>query len=218
MQSMISDRILSKLIERKPELISLKATIADAAGIIIESYENGGKLLICGNGGSSSDSDHIVGELMKSFESIRPLKKEIANSLIELSPERGNYLAIKLESGLPAISLTAQTSLTTAICNDIDADLVFAQQVVSYGCKNDVLIAISTSGNSQNVVDACVTARALKMKVIGLTGSDGGKMNQFCDILLNVPEKRTAYVQELHLPVIHSLCLLIEEHFYPNKK
>jgi D-sedoheptulose 7-phosphate isomerase len=215
---MISNRILSELIIRYPELSSLKDAIAGAADAIIHSYVNGGKLLICGNGGSSSDSDHIVGELMKSFESLRPLKKEISESLSELSPERGRYLAMKLESGLPAISLSAQTSLTTAICNDIDSDLVFAQQVISYGSSNDVLIAISTSGNSQNVVDACITARALKMKVIGLAGIDGGKMKQFCDILLNVPGKRTAHIQELHLPVIHSLCLLIEEHFYENKK
>ncbi len=215
---MINDRILSELIARKPELTSLKTSIYMAAAEIIGSYENGGKLLICGNGGSSSDADHIVGELMKSFESVRPLKKEITDSLCELSPVRGSYLAMKLESGLPAISLTSQTSLTTAISNDIDADLVFAQQVVSYGYSNDVLFAISTSGNSQNAIDACITAKALKMKVIGLTGMDGGKMKQFCDILLNVPEKRTAYVQELHLPVIHSLCLLIEEHFYGTKK
>jgi D-sedoheptulose 7-phosphate isomerase len=215
---MINDRILSELIARKPELTSLKNSIAMAASEIIGSYEKGGKLLICGNGGSSSDAEHIVGELMKSFESFRPLKKEIADSLIELSPERGSYLAMKLESGLPAISLTSQTSLTTAISNDIDADLVFAQQVVSYGCSKDVLVAISTSGNSQNTIDACITAKALKMKVIGLTGMDGGKMKQFCDILLNVPEKRTAYVQELLLPVIHCICFLIEEHFYGTKK
>ena len=215
---MINDIILTELCARKPELLFLRDSIAEAASVIISSYENGGKLLTCGNGGSSSDAGHIVGELMKSFDSVRPIKSEISRRLSEISPERGKYLASKLESGLPAISLSSQTSLTTAISNDIGADLVFAQQVVSYGKAGDVLIAISTSGNSQNVVDACIVSRALNMKTIGLTGATGGKMKEFCDILLNVPEKRTAFVQELHLPVFHVLCLLVEHHFFGIKK
>lgn len=215
---MNNDPVIKELCERYPLLNSLAGSIAEAADRIINCYNNGGKLLVCGNGGSSSDSDHMVGELMKSFESSRPIKKEIAEKLSEISPERGKYLAEKLESGLPAISLSSQTSLTTAICNDIDACLAFAQQVLGYGCDKDVLIAISTSGNSRNIVDACITARAMNMVVIGLTGIDGGKMKQYCDILLNVPEKRTLFVQELHLPVMHSLCLLTEQYFYGNKK
>jgi D-sedoheptulose 7-phosphate isomerase len=215
---MINDRILNELCNRRPELAQLRDSIADAANTLISTFENGGKLLACGNGGSSSDADHIVGELMKSFEASRPLRREITERLLDLSPERGKYLSGKLESGLPAISLSSQTSLTSAICNDIGADMVFAQQVASYGTERDVLIAISTSGNSQNVVDACIMAKALNMRVIGLTGATGGKMKEFCDVLLNVPEKRTAYVQELHLPVFHALCLLVEDHFYPNKK
>jgi phosphoheptose isomerase len=213
---MSDDPIIIELCERYPILISIAESIGRAAESIIKCYINGGKLLICGNGGSSSDSDHIVGELMKSFESSRPVKEEIAKKLAELSVERGKYLAQKLESGLPAISLSSQTSLTTAIGNDIGSDLVFAQQVLGYGSGKDLLIAISTSGNSQNIVDACITAKALDMTVIGLTGISGGKMKQYCDILVNVPEKRTLYVQELHLPVFHSLCLMIEKHFYPN--
>jgi D-sedoheptulose 7-phosphate isomerase len=215
---MINDKILTELCSRRPELLQLRDSIAGAAGILINSFENGGKLLACGNGGSSSDADHIVGELMKSFESARPMKREITERLAELSPDRGKYLSQKLETGLPAISLSSQTSLTTAISNDIGADVVFAQQVLSYGCDKDVLIAISTSGNSQNVVDACIVAKALNIKVIGLTGTTGGKIKPFCDVLINVPEKRTAYVQELHLPVFHTLCLLVEDHFYGNKK
>jgi phosphoheptose isomerase len=211
---MNTDTISDNLIERHPILHQIKNSIGEAAEMIIQCYSGGGKILVCGNGGSSSDSDHIVGELMKSFELKRAVRKDIAEKLFEVSPERGKYLAQKLESGLPAISLSSQTSLTTAICNDIDADLVFAQQVLGYGCDRDVIIAISTSGNSQNVVDACITAKAMKLKVIGLTGRSGGKMKQYCDILINVPETRTAFVQELHLPVLHALCLIIENHFF----
>ncbi|MDO9339732.1 MAG: SIS domain-containing protein [Bacteroidales bacterium] len=215
---MSNDSILSQLCGRHPLLGTFKNIIGEAAEMIINCYSSGGKLLVCGNGGSCSDSEHIVGELMKSFELSRPLKKEIVEKLSEAYGERGKYLAQKLESGLPAISLSSQTALTTAICNDIDANLVFAQQVIGYGRDKDVLIAISTSGNSQNVVDACITAKAMNLKMIGLTGMTGGKMKQYCDILVNVPEKRTAYVQELHLPVLHALCLLIENHFYGNHK
>ena len=210
--------VLNELCVRHPLLDSLKNTIGEAAGMIIKCYTGGGKLLVCGNGGSSSDSDHIVGELMKSFESKRPVNRNISEKLSEVSEERGRYLAEKLECGLPAISLSSQNALTTAISNDIGADLVFAQQVLGYGCDKDILIALSTSGNSTNVVDACITAKAIGMKVIGLTGISGGKMKQYCDVLINVPEKRTAYVQELHLPVFHTVCLLVENHFYGNSK
>ena len=215
---MINLQILNQLCERHPVLNGLKESIGQAAEIIVNCYSGGGKLLVCGNGGSCSDSDHIVGELMKSFELKRPVKKDVAEKLAEVAEERGKYLAEKLECGLSAISLTSHTSLITAICNDIDANLVFAQQVIGYGRDKDVLIAISSSGNSQNVVDACITAKAMNMKVIGLTGITGGKMMRYCDILVNVPEKRTAYVQELHLPVFHALCLLIEDHFWGNHK
>jgi phosphoheptose isomerase len=212
------DSILNQLCERYPALTSVIENIGMAADIIIDCFSHGGKLLVCGNGGSSSDSEHLVGELMKSFEINRPVKKDIAEKLIEIAGERGIYLAQKLESGLPAISLTSQTALTTAICNDIDANLIFAQQIIVYGSDKDVLIAISTSANSQNGIDACITARAMNLKVIGLTGKTGGKMKKYCDILLNVPEERTVFIQELHLPVLHTLCLLIETHFYGNNK
>jgi phosphoheptose isomerase len=215
---MSAEIILDELCQRYPSLNTYKKIIIEASDLIIRSYQTGGKLLVCGNGGSSSDADHIVGELMKSFELKRPIGTDISEKLNAVSAERGKYLAQKLESGLPAISLSSQTSLTSAICNDNGADLVFAQQVIGYGRENDILISISTSGNSQNVIDACITAKALNMKVIGLTGMTGGKMRQYCDILINVPEKRTALVQELHLPVFHTLCLLIENHFYGNNK
>jgi phosphoheptose isomerase len=215
---MAHDSVLNLLCTRYPSLEQLTNTISEAADLLINCFAAGGKLLVCGNGGSCSDSEHLVGELMKSFELKRPVGKYIADKLRETDKERGLYLAGKLEGGLPAISLTSQTSLTTAISNDIDASLVFAQQVIAYGKKNDVLIAISTSGNAQNVVDACITARAMNLKVIGLTGVTGGKIKPYCDILVNVPEKRTVFIQELHLPVLHTIAMIIENYFFGNQK
>ena len=205
---------LDELIKRYPQLVPLKGQIGEAAAAIIRSYESGGKLLLCGNGGSCSDSDHIVGELMKGFENKRRISEEFKNKLIESSGDRGVYLAEKLQQALPAISLTAHTALITAVANDTDADLIFAQQVTGYGNAGDIIIGISSSGNSQNVIDALITAKAKDMVVIGLTGETGGKMKAFCDILINVQGRRTAFVQELHLPVYHVLCLMVEHHFF----
>jgi phosphoheptose isomerase len=210
--------LLNQFCEKHPELSVVRNPIAQAAEIIIKSYSAGGKLLICGNGGSSSDSQHLVGELMKSYECERPLDISFKKRLAEISGSRGKYLAEKLEHGLPAISLSAHTSLTTAICNDKDPNMVFAQQIIGYGMEKDVLAGISTSGNSQNVVDACITAKALNIKVIGITGKTGGRMKQYCDVLINVPGERTADIQELQLPVLHILCRIIENHFYGNQK
>lgn len=209
---------LEELVTRYPQLLPLKDEINKAVACIIASYEQGGKLLACGNGGSCSDSDHIVGELMKGFEHKRRIGESMKKQLIESDEERGTYLAEKLQHALPAISLTAHTALITAVANDTDADLIFAQQVVGYGNRGDVLIGISSSGNSQNVIDAMITARAKGMMVIGLTGETGGKMKRLCDILINVPGRRTAFVQELHLPVYHVLCLMVENHFFGNQK
>lgn len=214
MTSPVTLILVDQLIERYPSLTNAKSTIEEACNQLIACYEQGGKILVCGNGGSCSDSDHIVGELMKSFELKRPISSEIQDKLAILDPERGSYLANHLQQGLPAISLTAHTALITAVANDIHADIIFAQQVIGYGKEGDVLIAISSSGNSQNVVDACIVARAMNLKVIGLTGETGGKMKAFCNILINVPGRRTAFVQELHLPVYHLLCLAVEQHFF----
>jgi phosphoheptose isomerase len=208
---------LEELIARYPQLLPVKDEIRKAAACLIFSYEHGGKLLVCGNGGSCSDSDHIVGELMKGFENKRRIGESLKKLLTESAGERGAYLAEKLQQGLPAISLTAHSALITAVANDTDADLIFAQQVVGYGNVGDVLIGISSSGNSQNVIDALITARAKGMTAIGLTGETGGKMKQFCDILINVQGRRTAFVQELHLPIYHVLCLMVEHHFFGSK-
>ncbi|MCY1719428.1 SIS domain-containing protein [Prolixibacteraceae bacterium Z1-6] len=205
---------LEQLLNRYSQLAHLEDAIRNAANLIIETYKNGGKVLVCGNGGSCSDADHIVGELMKSFEGHRPLDNELQERLLEISPERGNQLAEKLQQGLPAISLTVHNALITAIANDIDGDMIFAQQVIGYGQRGDVLLGLSTSGNSQNVVDALIVAKAKGLKIIGMTGEMGGKMKDVCDVLINVPEKRTAFVQELHLPIYHTICMIVEKELF----
>ncbi len=210
--------LLDNLIGKYPELSELRDSIDKVSGIIIKCYTAGGKLLICGNGGSSSDSCHLAGELMKSFERKRPLDVSFKERLADISASRGKYLAEKLEHGLPAISLSAHTSLITAICNDIDPQLIFAQQIMGYGEEKDVLLAISTSGNSKNIIDACITARAMNITVVGITGRSGGEMKEYCNILINVPREQTASVQELQLPVYHAICRIVEEYFYGEEK
>jgi len=206
--------VLNSLIKKYPQLAHIKENISEAAEMLIQCYSTGGKVLVCGNGGSCSDADHIVGELMKGFEKKRPVKSALAEKLAGIGGERGKYLSEKLQQGLPAISLTVHNALITAVANDIDGDLIFAQQVIGYGNPGDILIGLSTSGNSQNVIDAIIAAKAKGMKVIGMTGETGGKMKPFCDVLIPVPETRTLSVQELHLPVYHTLCLMIENHFF----
>ena len=209
---------LEELIGRYPQLLSVKDEIREASEYLIKCYQKGGKVLACGNGGSSCDADHIVGELMKGFENNRSIGESLKKKLSDINGGRGIYLAEKLQHGLPAISLSAHNALVTAVANDTDANLIFAQQVVGYGNAGDVLIAISSSGNSQNVIDAAITAKAKGMIVIGLTGETGGRMKQFCDVLINVPGRRTLFVQELHLPVYHVLCLIVESHFFGNQE
>ncbi|MCK5443805.1 MAG: SIS domain-containing protein [Maribacter sp.] len=211
---METNKILEELLDRYPPLEICKNQIREAGEILIESYKNDGKLLVCGNGGSSSDSDHIVGELMKSFSKKRPISIDFSASLKEISNDRGQLLSAKLENGLSAISLSAHNGLVSAISNDIGGDFIFAQQVAGYGRKNDVLLGISTSGNSQNVVDACITAKAKGMKVIGLIGENGGAMKTYCDVAICVPSTLTAHVQEYHLPIYHALCIMVEETFF----
>lgn len=211
---MENGKFIDELILRYPQLKDISFKIEEAAERLIRCYQNGNKVLICGNGGSSSDSDHIAGELLKGFEQRRPLDESIRRQLASVSGERGVYLAEKLQTGLPAISLSAHSGVVTAVVNDIDASLIYAQQVIAFGSPGDVLIGISTSGNAQDVIDAAITARAKEMTVIGLTGETGGKLKVCCDIIINVPEKRTSWVQELHLPVYHTLCLIIENYFF----
>ncbi len=180
-------------------------------------YERGGKLLIAGNGGSAADCEHIAGELMKRFQKPRPVDAAFARRLTEIDPVRGQNLAANLERSLMAIPLVAHEALTTAYINDVDGLGVFAQQLFGFGRPGDVFLGISTSGNSENVIAATVVARAVGIGVIGLTGETGGELASCCDVVIRVPERETFRVQELHLPVYHCLCMMLEEHFFGRK-
>lgn len=206
--------MLNDLIRRYPVLSSIQEDIEKAYKVLVECYENGGKLLIVGNGGSAADSEHIVGELMKGFVKHRPVDDAMRKALSEVDPARGAALAEKLQGGLPAIALTAHTALSTAFANDMDPVMCYAQQVYGYGKPGDVFLGISTSGNAENVMYAAVTAKAKGMKVVALTGKDGGKLAKISDVAMIMPEQETYKIQELHLPVYHVLCLMLEEHFY----
>lgn len=208
---MTTEQIIEILINRYPPLNVCKKEIREAGHLIIDLYRNSGKLLVCGNGGSSSDSDHIVGELMKSFSKKRPIDAKFSERLMSISGDRGSLIASNIEVGLPAISLNAHSGLLSAIANDIGCDFIFAQQVGTYGRNGDILLGITTSGNSQNVVDACITAKAKGLTVIGLVGESGGKIEEYCDVAICVPSLVTAEIQEFHLPIYHSLCMMAEE-------
>lgn len=205
---------LDELVSRYASLESERKNIEEAYFILKESYQNGGKLLVAGNGGSASDAEHIVGELMKGFVKQRKVSEEYAQRLIDADAELGKELADKLQGALPAIALVDHVALSTAYLNDVDPMLGFAQQVNGYGKAEDVFLGISTSGNSQNILYACAAARAKGMKIIGLTGRDGGKLKEAADVAIVVPETETFKIQELHLPVYHALCLMLEESFF----
>ncbi len=207
---------IDQLISRYPQLLSCKDDILHAYTIIEDAYIGDHKLLIAGNGGSAADSEHIAGELMKRFKTPRPVPNEFAEKLKTIDPIRGAELSKNLERGLMAIPLVAHEALSTAYINDVDGLGVFAQQLYGFGRPGDVFLGISTSGNSKNVMSATVVARALGMKVIGLTGAKGGELATVADVAICVPETETYKIQELHLPVYHTLCLMLEEHFFGN--
>ena len=205
---------IEELIERYPTLSVCEDSIRKAAEVLIDSYKKGGKLLVAGNGGSAADSDHITGELLKSFVKKRVPEKTLLDSISKIDEGTGSYLADKLQGSLPAIALTNNSALMTASLNDIDGNVMFAQQVMGLGNSGDVFFGISTSGNSKDIVYAAVVAKAKGLKTIALTGRDGGKIKDIADISIIVPEKETFKIQELHLPVYHALCLEIEEYFW----
>lgn len=205
---------LDLLIQRYPQLLQTRESILDAYIMLRDSYESGNKLLVAGNGGSSADSDHIVGELMKGFCLKRPLHKDIQSKLEKAFEGYAPGAAYLLQGALPAISLSSHTALMTAFMNDVDPQLVMAQQVIGYANPGDTLLALSTSGNARNVNIAAKTAAALGMQVIGLTGESGGTLKDSCDICIRVPGKMPAEVQELHLPVYHTLCAMLESKFF----
>ena len=202
------------LIERYPELASQQANIIAAYHVLENSYSNGGKLLIAGNGGSAADSEHIVGELMKGFENPRKLDTAYIKRMEEVDVEMGKILGDNLQGGLPAIALDGHFSLSTAYMNDCEPLLCFAQQLNGFGKENDVFLGISTSGNSKNILYAATVAKAKSMKVIGLTGAKDSKLSELADVTIRSSQVRTYMIQEQHLPIYHCLCLMLEDRFW----
>lgn len=202
------------LVDRYPMLAGLHQDLVQAVEVLARCCEDGGKILVCGNGGSAADSLHIVGELMKGFTLKRPISPDLRIALQEIAPDEADYYIQNLQQALPTISLVSEVALLTAYSNDKAADLIFAQQVLGYGKTGDVLLNISTSGNSINVLHAARVAKALGLKVISLTGEGGGKLKLLSDILLPVPSKITYQIQEYHLPIYHTICLALEKQFF----
>lgn len=207
-------KYVEQLTERYPMLTCCKNEIIAAYNILEEAYAAGRKLLVAGNGGSASDSEHIVGELMKEFKLKRKIYSAQAERLRKIDSEMGEILAEHLQGSLPAISLVGEPSLTTAFMNDAVPVLIFAQQVNGLGKAGDVFLGISTSGNSKNILYASVAAKSKGLKVIGLTGEKESKLMEFADVCIRVPEIETYKIQELHLPVYHCLCMMLEERFF----
>lgn len=204
--------IIKDLFVRYPDLCPAKKDIVAAAELMVETIKNGNKILLCGNGGSASDSLHIVGELMKEFALKRPLSEEVKAALKEAGDD--GYIGANLQGAMPAVSLVGVTALESAYANDAASDLGFAQQVLGLGNKGDLLIGITTSGNSKNVIYAAITAKAKGVKTVALTGGTGGKIKDICDCSIVVPANETYKIQEYHLPVYHNLCLALENEFF----
>ena len=209
---------LEILLTNYPQLASCADDIREAYEVMKNACIRGCIIMTCGNGGSASDAEHIVGELMKGFKLERPVTDEQRNALISAFPTDGVYLADHLQQAIPALSLVSQSSLASAFNNDVAPDMVFAQQVFGYANAGDVLLAISTSGNSKNVINACKVARAFGVGTIGMTGEHGGKLKDICDITICVPASETYRVQEYHVPVYHALCAMIETHIFAPVK
>lgn len=206
--------LINQLIDRYGELAPIRDDIETAASILITAARNQKKILVCGNGGSCADADHIVGELAKSFILPRPLEDSLRAELERVDPEKGPLMAKSLQSGVSAINLNSHQALNSAFANDVDPALNFAQQVIVYGGRSDVLWALTTSGNSKNILNAAVAAKAKGMKIVGFTGSGGGQLKSLCDVCICVPRDETYKVQELHLPIYHSICLAVEQNLW----
>lgn len=202
------------LIQRYSELTGERENIIRAYQIIESCYIHGGKLLVAGNGGSASDSEHIVGELMKGFEKPRKLSKTYKQKLLEVDEKMGQVLGENLQQSLPAIALDGHSALSTAYMNDCEPQLCFAQQVNGFGKEGDVFLGISTSGNSKNIIYAATVAKAKGMKIIGLTGAKDSKLSEIADITIRSSQTRTYMIQEHHLPIYHCLCLMLEDRFF----
>ncbi len=214
----MNNEILNLFFTRYNQLEQIKEEIVSAYRIMETAYTDNKKLLIAGNGGSAADAAHIAGELMKCFRLPRPVATEFSEKLKTVNEEKGALLSELLETPLRAISLTDMDALSTAYINDRAADTVYAQKLFALADKNDVFLGITTSGNSKNVVLAAITAKAMGVKVIALTGADGGEIEKYADITVKVPEKETFMVQELHLPIYHLWCQLLEDRFFGENK
>lgn len=208
------EKNLDRLMKRYPALEGVREDMAEAYLLMEEAYEKGRKLLLAGNGGSAADAEHMAGELMKRFRLPRPVSRVFTEKLKQADPERGAVLAKRLESPLTAVPLTGRDALATAYLNDVGGTGMFAQQVFGLGRTGDVFLGISSSGESDNVIDAAVVARAMGMHVIALTGEAGGRLAEEADVAVRVPERETYRIQELHLPVYHCWCLMLEEKFF----
>ncbi|MHB1628599.1 MAG: D-sedoheptulose-7-phosphate isomerase [Bacilli bacterium] len=204
--------LIERLLIGHQDLQDCAASVEAAFETLRETFAGGGKLLVCGNGGSAADSDHIVGELMKGFMRRRSVPERVRTALLQTRD--GQYAADRLQGALPALSLVGQSALCTAVANDVAPDMIFAQQVYGYAKPGDALLAVSTSGNSRNVLLAAQVARALGVRTIGLTGRTGGRMKEFCDVMVCVPQDATPEIQERHLPIYHALCIMLEEEFF----
>lgn len=207
-------KISDTFFERHKDLRFMKKDILHACELIIDTYRKGGKLLICGNGGSCADAEHIVGELMKGFLLQRPLEDELKNKFQRYFGKVGSKVANKLQGSLPAISLSVHTSFNTAFINDVDAMLNYAQQVIGYAKPEDVIIGISTSGNSENVYYAFMAAKVKDIKSIAICGKDGGILNSIADCCLIVPAYETYLIQEYHLAIYHFICAYVESEMF----
>lgn len=205
---------VEELTKRYPQLSLVADSIRAACEMMQECFARGGKLLIAGNGGSCADAEHIVGELMKGFEKKRPLPDQLKTGLKAADPMLGAELADRLQQSLPAIALTGHPALSTAFLNDVNGEMIYAQQLCGYGSEKDVFLGISTSGNAKNIQYALITAKAKGMKTIGLTGKDGGVLGREADVSVIVPERETYKIQELHLPIYHTWCLMLEDYFF----
>ena len=205
---------INKLIERYPILACCKEQIEEACRRIISCYEADGTVLLCGNGGSCADAQHIAGELMKGFCKKRSLSDASREKLVSVDSELGSALADKLQTPLRTICLDGLPSFSTAFANDVDPLLTFAQQAFAYAREHDIFLGISTSGNAKNILAAAVAAKANGAYTIGLSGITGGKMTDVFDLVIRVPETETYRIQELHLPVYHAICLTVEEAFF----
>lgn len=204
---------MKELYERYPILRECETEIEHAIDMICRSYKNGGKLMLCGNGGSCADCEHIVGELMKGFLLSRPVHG-LYRKFKELGFDDAKYMSENLQGSLPAVSLPHQSALISAFANDVASDMVYAQLVLGFGAKTDILFCLSTSGNSKNVVYAAKCAKALGIKTIAMTGKKPSLLSELCDITVRVPECETYKIQELHLPVYHYICARIEKTFF----